>query len=119
LTPLYAIHPRHTLAVAAILLTTRLLRIPLPHDWFLLFDTSEEEIMNCAGTIMVLYDQWGVKQPPGRPKTDEMAKMWEDGREAREGRWRRVWILSQSRKAVRRWLDESEKSEERQEAGSR
>jgi hypothetical protein len=79
----------------------------------LLFDTTEEEIMNCAGTIMVLYDQWGVKPPPGRPKTEETERMWEEGREAREGRWRRVWILSESRKAVRRWVEEREKSDKK------
>ena len=77
----------------------------------MLFDTTEEEIMNCAGTIMVLYDQWGVKPPPGRPKTEEAQRIWDEAREAREARWRRVWILSESRKAVRRWVEESEKGE--------
>jgi len=103
LTPLYAIHPPHTLAVTSIHLTTRFLGIPLPEDWFLLFDVAQEDITNCAGTIMRLYHDWGVAPPQGT-KID--LDSWEQGREGREGRWRRAWILGESRKAVRRWVEE-------------
>ena len=112
MTPLYAIHPPHTLAVASIFLTTRLLRIPLPDDWYILFDTTYEEMTHCAGTVMRLYHDWGVKAPPGHPASllsaeEASTGSWEAGRKAREGRWRRAWIMAQSRKAVRRWIEEN------------
>jgi hypothetical protein len=34
-----------------------------------------------------------------------------DARRARENRWRRAWILSQGKKAVRRWVEERDKDE--------
>lgn len=108
LTPLYAIHPPHVLAVASILLTTRLHRIPLPKDWFLLFDVEWDEIWSCAGTVMRLWHEWGLSPTAGR--TGEVSSdawdKWEDGRATRESRWRRAWILAESRKAVRKWVEE-------------
>ncbi|GFZ49440.1 hypothetical protein JCM24511_07560 [Saitozyma sp. JCM 24511] len=108
LTPLYAIHPPHTLACASILLTTRLLRIPLPSNWYILFDVEYDDIWSCCGMVMRLWEDWGLAPPRGA--------MWSppetaDARRARENRWRRAWILSQGKKAVRRWVEERDKDE--------
>ena len=103
LTPLYAIHPPHVLAVSSIHLTTRLLRIPLPEDWYILFDTTIDDLTSCAGTIMSLYYDWGVKPPSGLESG--AVEKWNQDRKAREDRWRRSWILAQSRKNVRKWVE--------------
>lgn len=29
----------------------------------------------------------------------------EEGKKGKESRWRRAWVLAQSRKAVRRWVE--------------
>ncbi|WVO17750.1 hypothetical protein L204_105448 [Cryptococcus depauperatus] len=104
LTPLYAIHPPHTLACISILLTTRLLHIPLPPKWYLLFDVSFDEIWTACGFVMKLWDQWGLDRP-----TDVLGQKPGTAEErigAKDARWRRAWILAQSRKAVRRWVEE-------------
>ena len=111
LTPLYAIHPPHTLAVACILLTIRLLRIPLPAEWYLLFDVEWDDIWSCCGTAMRLWDDWGLFKQNGT--TGSLKKDSVESRMKREDRWRRAWILAESRKAVRRWVDESERDEGR------
>ncbi|KAE8542624.1 hypothetical protein D1P53_001405 [Cryptococcus gattii VGV] len=111
LTPLYAIHPPHTIACISILLTTRLLRIPLPPKWYLLFDVSYDEIWSGCGVIMRLWNDWGLDRPRGdteisiRAPNDE-----EEGKKGKESRWRRAWVLAQSRKAVRRWVEGLEKA---------
>ncbi|KAK8854851.1 hypothetical protein IAR55_003590 [Kwoniella newhampshirensis] len=109
LTPLYAIHPPHTLACASILLTTRLLRVTLPDRWYLLFDVTYDEIWSCCGRLMVLWHDWGMEQPRGAITSGVPEK--EDDRGAKETRWRRAWVLAQGRKAVRRWVEEREKNE--------
>jgi hypothetical protein len=38
--------------------------------------------------------------------SSEIRDKWEDGRATRESRWRRAWILAESRKAVRKWVEE-------------
>jgi hypothetical protein len=97
LTPLYTIHPPNTLACAAILLTTRLKRIPLPADWFILFDVAWDDIWSICGAVMTLWNDWGIS-----------TKETEVERVEKENRWRRSWILAQSRRAVRRWVQERE-----------
>jgi hypothetical protein len=99
LTPLYAIHPPHTLACASILLATRLLRIALPTNWYILFDAEWEDIWSCSGTVMVLWDSWGMQRGGA-------SRLGKDEQIARENRWRRSWILMEDRKGVKRWLDE-------------
>jgi len=92
--------------VTSIFLTTRFLQLPLPEDWFLLFDVAEEDITSCTGTVMRLYHDWGVFPPRSVSQREDEVKRWEAGREGREGRWRRAWILGESRKAVRKWVEE-------------
>jgi hypothetical protein len=99
LTPLYTIHPPNTLACAAILLTTRLKRIPLPADWFILFDVTWDDIWSICGAVMTLWNDWGISGSAGDVGDLEQ-------RVAKENRWRRSWILAQSRRAVRRWVQE-------------
>ncbi|ORY35616.1 cyclin-dependent protein kinase regulator [Naematelia encephala] len=106
LTPLYAIHPPHVLACASILLTTRLHRIPLPAEWYILFDTDSDELWSCCGTIMTLWSTWGLGRPTGSTGAREETRA---ERKARENRWRRAWILAESRRAVRKWVEEREK----------
>lgn len=98
LTPLYTIHPPNTLACAAILLTTRLKRIPLPADWYILFDVTHDDIWSCCGAVMTLWNDWG-----SHPEAKDVEKRME-----KENRWRKSWILAQSRRAVRRWVQEKD-----------
>jgi hypothetical protein len=100
LTPLYTIHPPNTLACAAILLTTRLKSIPLPADWYILFDVTWDDIWSICGSVMTLWNDWGISVSAG----DEIEEKRE--RLEKENRWRRSWILAQSRRAVRRWVQE-------------
>ncbi|TXT15755.1 hypothetical protein VHUM_00258 [Vanrija humicola] len=103
LTPLYAQQPPHVLAVTSILLATRLERIALPDGWYVLFDVAWEDIWPCCGRIMELWRDWGVAPIPGAvedaPETPEEHK-------EKENRWRRAWVLAESRKAVRKWVAE-------------
>ncbi|ODO06633.1 hypothetical protein I350_03991 [Cryptococcus amylolentus CBS 6273] len=108
LTPLYAIRPPHTLACISILLATRLSRLPLPARWYLLFDVSLQEITSGCGVVMKLWHEWGLNTRHGlaTPKAEgEGDKAEQDRRRRNEARWRRAWVLAQSRKAVRRWLE--------------
>lgn len=102
LTPLYAQQPVHVLAVAAILLATRKRRIPMPEGWYLLFDVVWDDVWPVCGTIQHLWRDWGCEEPDRE----------------RENRWRRAWILADSRKAVRKWVAERERAE-RSERGER
>ena len=129
LTHLYAIHQPHTLACASILLCTRLLRIPLPKDWWILFDVEWEDIWSCAGTVMRLWRDWGLEplspqsqrgtggeSGSGAGQNDGAHEAhvhsdkdeWEAGRKGREARWRRAWILAQGKRAVRKWVEQNE-----------
>lgn len=103
LTPLYAQQPTHVLAVASILLATRLRSIPLPDGWYILFDVTWDDIWPCCGTIMRLYDDWGVG---GGPAGIAAKATSEEEQRRKESRWRRAWVLSESRKAVRKWVNE-------------
>ncbi|WVQ74827.1 hypothetical protein IAR50_004434 [Cryptococcus sp. DSM 104548] len=108
LTPLYAIHPPHTLACISILLATRLSRIPLPTRWYLLFDVSLQEITTGCGVVMKLWHDWGLGRRNdmiNKVLVGEGEKEEQGNRKENEARWRRAWILTQSRKAVRRWLE--------------
>jgi len=110
LTPLYVIHPPNTLACASILLTTRLKRIPLPRDWYILFDVTWDDIWSCCGTVMRLWDDWGVSHGVTEGTTSETKDAGGGRRKEREDRWRRSWILGESRKAVRKWVEERKKA---------
>ncbi|KIR99646.1 cyclin-dependent protein kinase regulator [Cryptococcus deuterogattii 2001/935-1] len=111
LTPLYAIHPPHTIACISILLTTRILRIPLPPKWYLLFDVSYDEIWSGCGVVMRLWNDWGLDRPREDTKISIRSPNEEgEGRKGKESRWRRAWVLAQSRKAVRRWVEGLEKA---------
>lgn len=58
-TPVYALYPVPTIVSAAILLTTRHLRISLPSTppncWWELFDAAWEDVWSVCGHIMRLY----------------------------------------------------------------
>jgi hypothetical protein len=100
------IHPPNTLACAAILLTTRLKQIPLPEGWYLLFDVGWDDIWSCCGAVMTLWNDWGFGQEQER--AEEGNPDIREKRIDRENRWRRSWILAQSRRAVRKWVQERE-----------
>ena len=104
LTPVYTLHPPHVLACASILLCTRILRIPLPVNWWVLFDATHDDMWSCCGHVTSLWSVWGTKPPLGllNNKNEHAAIQ-----KRRENRWRRAWILSDSRKAVRRWVEEN------------
>jgi hypothetical protein len=54
-TPLYTLYPVPTIVSAAILLTTRNLSVPLPENWWELFDADWEDVWSACGRIMRLY----------------------------------------------------------------
>ncbi|THH04693.1 hypothetical protein EW145_g5323 [Phellinidium pouzarii] len=58
-TPVYALYPVPTIVSAAILLTARHLRIPLPSEppncWWELFDAEWDDVWSVSGYIMRLY----------------------------------------------------------------
>jgi hypothetical protein len=91
------------LAVAAILLATRLRSIPLPDGWYILFDVTWDDIWPCCGTIMRLYREWGLGSPAGLAAQASVTQAESKGY---QDRWRRAWILADSRKAVRKWVSE-------------
>lgn len=104
LTPIYTHHPPPTLACAAILLTTRLQSIPLPDEWWVLFDTAYDDLWTCCGIIMRLYRQWGIGTLDGQIEgaSEDASK--------RDQRYRRAWLLAGGgRKAVRSWVEETAK----------
>ncbi|KAI9637365.1 cyclin-dependent protein kinase regulator [Dioszegia hungarica] len=105
LSPVYAIHPAYVLACASILLTTRLLRIPLPSEWYLLFDVELDDILGVAGWAMRLWHDWGIGPVVGGKDGEGQA-----GRREKENRWRRGWVLGQGKRAVRRWVGERERA---------
>jgi hypothetical protein len=80
--------------------------IPLPEGWYLLFDVIWDDVAPVCAAIVRLWRDWGC----GPPEFDRTADGREDGREGREDRWRRAWILAESRKAVRRWVEESKEN---------
>jgi len=60
---------------------------------------------------MRLWYDWGL----GRQRA-VLSGAKREGREERmkrENRWRRAWILAESRKAVRRWVEDRERNEAR------
>ncbi|KAF8162926.1 cyclin-like protein [Crassisporium funariophilum] len=81
-TPVYALYQIPTIVCSAIFLTTRHLGIPLPSNWWELFDASWEDVWSVSGYIMRLY----------RPRSVEES--------------RRVLGMV-TKKEVRRWLDEN------------
>jgi hypothetical protein len=100
----------------------------LPEGWERLFDAEWEDVWSVAGMVMVLWHDWGNAPTLGRgedaadvrnmsaagsratmdgdhrkaQKQDEREKEKEKG-----NRWRRAWVLCTSRKAVRRWVEET------------
>jgi hypothetical protein len=55
---------------------------------------------------MVLWDDWGWsvdREVKSRGGDEDQSRRLE-----KENRWRRAWILAQSRRAVRRWVQEKD-----------
>ena len=105
-TPIYAHYPPPTIACFSILLSTRLLRIPLPEDWWILFDADYDDMWIACGYITRLWKLWGRAESGN----DHFEGEAEDG--LKEARWRRAWQLSVSRKYVRRYVERMEQGEE-------
>lgn len=62
-TPVPALYPQSTLAVAAIFLTARLTSPPLglplsPVPWWTLFDATEDDLLDICATLLQLYKDW-------------------------------------------------------------
>ena len=85
-TSVYALYPIPTIVCAAILLSVRCLRIPLPSTppvcWWELFDAEWEDVWSVSGYIMRLY----------RERTEEERK-------------RVVGLVN--KRDVRRWLEDN------------
>lgn len=65
-TPVYALYSIPTIVCAAILITARHLRIPLPSQpencWWELFDAGWEDVWSVAGYVMRLYRPRSVEE---------------------------------------------------------
>lgn len=60
---------------------------------------------------MRLWIDWGLDRPKGViQRNKRTVNEEEEGRKIKESRWRRAWVLAQSRKAVRRWVEGLEKA---------
>lgn len=60
---------------------------------------------------MRLWNDWGLDRPRGDTKISIRApNEEEEGKKGKESRWRRAWVLAQSRKAVRRWVEGLERA---------
>jgi hypothetical protein len=114
LSPVYAIHPPHVLACASILLTSRLLRIPLPKDWYVLFDVDWADIWSVSCWTMRLWRDWGIGPIAGSTDAGASGLAGAKGRKEKEDKWRRAWILGQGKRAVRRWVEEREKMQDKE-----
>lgn len=79
-TSLPALYPPSTLAASMIHLSTLQHRLPLPSDWWRLFDVEHEDLVCVAGRILSLYER------------------------IESGEGRRAWRL-EGRSAVRDWLE--------------
>jgi len=53
---------------------------------------------------MTLWNDWAIVGPVGAEGESEDVER----RLEKENRWRRSWILAQSRRAVRRWVQEKD-----------
>ncbi|KAG8956526.1 hypothetical protein FRC04_000004 [Tulasnella sp. 424] len=91
-TPVYAIYPFPTIAVACIFLTCRQLQIPLPeepsHPWWSLFDADLEDITSICGYILRLY----------RPRSEAE---------------KQLAMALVSKKELRKWLDMEQQAAKR------
>lgn len=58
-TPVYTHHPPPTLACFSIHLAARLRGIPLPDQWWVLFDAELDDMVACCGWVMGLWKRWG------------------------------------------------------------
>ena len=105
-TPIYAHYPPPTIACFSILLSTRLLCIPLPKDWWILFDADYDDMWVACGHITRLWRDWGSVEGGDDRIEGEVG----DG--LKEARWRRAWQLSVSRKYVRRYVERMEQGED-------
>lgn len=60
---------------------------------------------------MRLWNDWGLDRPKGViQRNKRTANKEEEERKIKESGWRRAWVLAQSRKAVRRWIEGLEKA---------
>ncbi|KZV93346.1 cyclin-like protein [Exidia glandulosa HHB12029] len=80
-TPAFALYPVPAVICACVLLATRHLAIPLPDDWWILFDAEWEDVHSIAGMIMRLYRP---RQPAERLRLAQLV----------------------TKREVRRWLEE-------------
>lgn len=88
--------------------------IALPEGWYLLFDVVWDDITPVCAAIVKLWRDWGCAPSDSRQAVEDLAiggfKTEEEDEEeerARQDRWRRAWVLAESRKAVRKWVEES------------
>lgn len=79
------------------------MRIPLPDNWWTLFDAEYDDLWDCCGTVMRLWDDWGVRDQ--RDKSDIGKTSLHDAL-AKEERWNRAWKLASSKRAVRAFVAE-------------
>ena len=63
---------------------------------------------------MNLWNDWGISDGTAAGVVSEAGDGKDEvggRRKEKEDRWRRCWILCESRKAVRRWVEERDKAE--------
>ncbi|GAA5856633.1 hypothetical protein JCM9279_006013 [Rhodotorula babjevae] len=96
-----ALYPQSTLALTSIYLATRLssppIALPLePVPWWTHFDTTEDDIADCADMLLRLYRQWG--SDPSGAAVEAGAG---EGKVGKESVWRRVGRIPVTKAGVR------------------
>ena len=97
-----ALYPQSTLALTSIYLATRLssppIALPLePVPWWTHFDTTEDDVVDCADMLLRLYRLWG-SDPSGAGAAEAGAG---EGKVGKESVWRRVGRIPVTKAGVR------------------
>ncbi|ODN05484.1 Cyclin-L1 [Orchesella cincta] len=71
------------IACACIYLSARILKIPLPNNppWFVIFDTTEAQIVDICENILTLYDRPKVNYEQLEKKLEQLIKAYQDSKQ--------------------------------------
>ncbi|CAL8072864.1 unnamed protein product [Orchesella dallaii] len=71
------------IACACIYLSARILKIPLPNSppWFVIFDTTEAQIIDICESILVLYERPKVNYEQLEKKLEQLIKAYQDSKQ--------------------------------------
>ncbi|GAA5898666.1 uncharacterized protein JCM6883_003383 [Sporobolomyces salmoneus] len=104
-TPAPALYPQSTLSLTSLYLSSRLvsprISLPLaPVPWWELFDATERDLVDVAGMLGEMYQDWGMTFPGVRTEEER-----EGGEKEKENVWRKAKGLPVTKRGVRELLD--------------